>query len=315
MGILSQAERDRLASLIQEGKPLPVKYRSALFSGDDAEYVEATKDYRLVYKGKMPKEAVLRTTPAAPLQHIRSFNADNPFDEEWRNMLIFGDNLLALKAIYNDQHGPDRYRTKNRIKLIYIDPPFATRQDFMKDREKAYRDKVIGAQFLEFLRRRLIIMREILADDGVVYVHLDTKKGHYGKAILDEVFGEENFLNEIVWRRSTSHSDAQKYGQVHDLIYFYGKGTLYHWETPFRGYTKAYVDRYFRFRDPDGRRYWKEDATGAGAGPARRFGDRTIEPPAGRHWRWTQDKIDEHWKNDRFVLTASGKPEFKRYLD
>jgi len=85
---LSKAEKERVIALIEEEKPLPLKYRSALFAGDDTEYVEATKDYRLVYKGKVPKEAVLRTTPAAPLQQIRSFNADNPFEDGWRNMPI-----------------------------------------------------------------------------------------------------------------------------------------------------------------------------------------------------------------------------------
>lgn len=93
---------------------------------------------------------------------------------------------------------PTRLGTRGKIKLIYIDPPFATRQDFMKDKEKAYRDKVVGAQFIEFLRRRLILLRELLADDGSIYVHLDWKKGHYLKAAMDEVFGEENFVTEIV---------------------------------------------------------------------------------------------------------------------
>src|SRR3989339_658653 len=118
------------------------------------------------------------------------------FPDSWRNMLIFGDNLLALKTLYEDQRGPNKYGTKNKIKLIYIDPPFATKQDFMKDREKAYRDKIIGAQFIEFLRKRLLLLREVLADDGSIYVHLDYKKGHYIKNVLDEIFGEYNFLCE-----------------------------------------------------------------------------------------------------------------------
>ena len=78
----------------------------------------------------------------------------------------------------------------------------------MKDKEKDYRDKVLGAQFIEFLRRRLILLREVLAADGSIYVHLDTKKSHYLKALLDEVFGEENFRNEIIWKRTSARSDA-----------------------------------------------------------------------------------------------------------
>ena len=101
-----------------------------------------------------------------PLQLIRAFNMDNPFENDWRNILIFGHNLLAFKTLYEDYLGENKYKTKNKIKFIYIDPPFATKQDFMKDRGKAYRDKIIGAQFIEFLRKRLILMREILADAG-----------------------------------------------------------------------------------------------------------------------------------------------------
>lgn len=153
---------------------MPVIYKRKLFDSGDAEYIEATKVYKLAYKGKARKESIIAQTPAAPFQKIRSFNSENKFQDGWQNMLIFGDNLLALKTIYEDQRGLNIYKTKNRIKLIYIDPPFATKQDFMKDREKAYRDKIIGAQFIEFLRKRLILMREILADDGAIYVHLET---------------------------------------------------------------------------------------------------------------------------------------------
>jgi site-specific DNA-methyltransferase (adenine-specific)/adenine-specific DNA-methyltransferase len=129
-------------------------------------------------------------------------------------MLIFGDNLLALKAIYEDQQGKNIYKTKNKIKLIYIDPPFSTKQDFMKDREKVYRDKIIGTQFIEFLRKRLILLREILAENGSVYVHLDLKKGHYIKTILDEVFGENNFRNEIIWKRTTAGFEYVKHAKI-----------------------------------------------------------------------------------------------------
>ena len=81
---------------------------------------------------------------------MREFCINRPHDDGWRNLLVWGDNLLALRELLADQQGPDRFRTRGRIKLIYIHPPFATRQDFMKDKEKAYRDKVLGAQFIEF---------------------------------------------------------------------------------------------------------------------------------------------------------------------
>jgi hypothetical protein len=166
---LTDSEKKKLIELIEAGKPFPAVYKDRLFLPDDATFVQATKEYRLVYAGKTRREEIIANTPEAPFQLVRTFNSDNPFADGWRNMLIYGDNLLALKELYADQRGPNRYGTKDRIKLIYIDPPFATKQDFMKDREKAYRDKVIGAHFIEFLRRRLILLREVLADDGSIY--------------------------------------------------------------------------------------------------------------------------------------------------
>jgi len=224
MAKLNDKDREKIIKTLAEGKDLPTSFQAKLFDSDEVDYVEATKDYKLVYKGKTPEARVIAETPAAPLQEIREFNTDNKFEDGWSNMLIFGDNLYALKAIYEDQRKDNKLGTKNKIKLIYIDPPFATKQDFMKDKEKAYRDKVIGAEFIEFLRKRLILMREILADDGSIYVHLDWKKGHYIKAIMDEVFGEHNFINEIIWTYSGPSAPGQKqFSRKHDSLYLYSK--------------------------------------------------------------------------------------------
>ncbi len=254
---LTESERERLIKCIQEGKPIPESYRNLLFPADDGEYIEATKDYKLVYKGKTRKEDVLALTPAAPFQEVRSFNSDNPFEDDWRNLLIFGDNLMALKTLYDDQRGPDKYKTRNRIKLIYIDPPFATRQDFMKDREKAYHDKIIGAQFIEFLRKRLILMYEILASDGSIYVHLDWKKSHYIKAILDELFGEYNFKSELVWQRTTntgsSKALANKFSLDTDSIFYYVKRSdNFIFNKQYTNYSQEYLDR-FKYDDHNGK--------------------------------------------------------------
>lgn len=132
---LTEADKRKLVDLIQSGKPLPSIYKSKLFAPDDGSFIQATKEYRLVYEGKDRREDIIATTPEAPFQLVRQFNEDNPFPDAWQNMLIYGDNLLALKELYANQRGPNRYGTRDRIKLIYIDPPFATKQDFMKDRE------------------------------------------------------------------------------------------------------------------------------------------------------------------------------------
>jgi len=224
---LNDYDKQKIVALLQEGKSLPKIYMTKLFPVEDREYVELTKIYQLVYQGKKRKEDVIAETLSAPLQEARSFNTDHPFPDGWRNMLIFGDNLMALKALYEDQRGPNKYGTRNKIKLVYIDPPFATKQDFMKDREKAYRDKIIGAQFIEFLRKRLIFLREVLADDGYIFVHADYKKVHYIKAVMDEIFDETNFRNEIILPRPFIKNLQQQFDNIssfnvrHDTLLFY----------------------------------------------------------------------------------------------
>lgn len=253
---LTKQEKKKIIELIEAGKSLPAFYKSKLFDLDNTEFIEATKDYKLVYKGKARKEDIIARTPVAPFQKIRSFNSDNPFEDGWRNMLIFGDNLLALKTLYEDQRGENKYKTKNKIKLIYIDPPFSTKQDYMKDREKAYRDKIIGAQFIEFLRKRLILLQAILADNGSIYVHLDSKKGHYVKAIADEVFGEHNFLCQVIWKRIQSgrKAKATKWHSVDDFMLLYRKNEHF-FKPQYKGYSKKYIAR-FTEEDENGKFFW-----------------------------------------------------------
>lgn len=266
---LSEKDKQKLIELIQQGKSIPSYYKSKLFDSGDSEFVEVTKDYKLIYKGKESKEKIIANTLAAPFQKVRSFNSDNKFDDGWQNMLIFGDNLLALKTLYEDQRGANIYKTKNKIKLIYIDPPFATKQDFMKDREKAYRDKIIGSQFIEFLRKRLILLREILADDGSIYVHLDWKKGHYIKAIMDEIFGEHNFQREIIWDISVLSGYktlTENWIRGHDTLFFYTKNSNFIFNKLSTEHRIEYLRRFDKqdengewyFDGRGGRRYLKD---------------------------------------------------------
>src|ERR1043166_4913796 len=252
---LTDSEREELIRLVSGGGPLPVSWRKRLFPNDDR-VAAVGKEYRLIYEGKLTREEVLAQTPAAPWQLERSFCADRPHTDGWRNLLVWGDNLLALRELLADQQGPNRLGTRGKIMLIYIDPPFATRQDFMKDREKAYRDKVIGAQFIEFLRRRLILLREILADDGSIYVHVDAKKGHYIKAVMDEVFDETAFLCQIVWKRikSGQKAKATKWHSVDDCLLMYEKESHFY-EAQYVGYSKKYVER-FTEEDEEGKYFW-----------------------------------------------------------
>jgi DNA modification methylase len=308
---LTEQEKQRLIQLIEQGKPLPAHYKNLLFAGE-ADYVERTAVYELQYKGKKSEPDILSQTPAAPLQEMRSFNSDNPFEDDWRNLLIFGDNLLALKAIYNDQRGANRYGTKNKIKLVYIDPPFATKQDFMKDREKAYRDKVMGAQFIEFIRERLVLLREILADDGSIYVHLDWKKGHYIKAIMDEVFGEFNFQNEIIWKRTSAHSDSKTYANVHDLILYYSRSEQTKFIPQYIDYTQDYIQYRYKHQDSDGRRYADDNLIGTGLkGGGYEYEWKGIK----KTWRCPLTTMQRYEEENRLYYTKNGVARIKRYLD
>jgi site-specific DNA-methyltransferase (adenine-specific)/adenine-specific DNA-methyltransferase len=191
---------ENLAKFISKGEQVPENllpllldvYQSSAELQNDVNRVLIPREYELTYAGKDRKEEILSTTKAAPLQKVRTFNSGDQFEGDWENKLILGDNLKVLKALADDPE------VKGKIKLIYIDPPFATKKDFMKDAERAYSDKVTGSAFIEFTRSRLILMKELLAPDGAIFVHLDSKKGHYIKIILDELFGEHNFRNEII---------------------------------------------------------------------------------------------------------------------
>jgi len=214
MARLSKKDREFIITALQENNDLPKKYKDLLFDKEDVQ-----KEYELIYAGKVREEDIIADTPAAPLQEIRSFQTSNKFEDDWTNKLIFGDNLMALKSLYED---PD---IKGKVKLIYIDPPFATKKDFSSTKEqKAYQDKIIGAQFVEFLRKRLIFLRELLHANGSIYIHLDEKKSHYAKVICDEIFGEHKFQREIIWRIgwiSGYKSAAKNWIRNHDSIFFY----------------------------------------------------------------------------------------------
>ncbi len=223
---LSKAEIEHLINCLQQGEAIPQDYKYKLFPTEQ-------KEYELVYGGKMRPSDVLANEDgvfAVPLQTEKEFNGDREiWQDGWKNIIAFGDNLQFLKTIYADKDPLIKGKVKGKVKLIYIDPPFATASDFKsKKGQKAYTDKTKGAEFVEFLRKRLIVAREILADDGSIYVHLDWKKSHYIKLVLDEVFGENKFKNEIIWHYyNKMPTGGNILDRQHDNIYHYSK-TKYH---------------------------------------------------------------------------------------
>lgn len=319
MSILTEREKQELIRLVGEGGPLPEKWRARLFPGH-ARAPEYGKEYRLVYDGKLKREEVLAQTPAAPWQLEREFCTERPHADNWHNLLVWGDNLLALRELLADQQGPNRYGTRGKIKLVYIDPPFATRQDFMKDKEKAYHDKVLGAQFIEFLRRRLIVLRELLADDGSIYLHLDTKKSHYVKAVLDEVFGEDNFINEIVWKRINAKGNVQKkWGEVHETVFFYSRNRdRFIWNQVTRRLDPEYVSEMYRYVEPEtGRRYRLSDVTAPASRASRGqvYVWRGYTLSSTRCWVYAKEKMENLHAKGLLVYSPEGYPSIKRYLD
>ncbi len=217
-------EKQFLINLLENNQEIPEDFKYKLFPTKQ-------KEYELAYAGKMRKEDILANEDGVfpvPLQVEKVFNGNEyeSFEEEWKNMIVFGDNLQFLKTIHENKDSLIKDKVKGKVKLIYIDPPFATDENFAttNSEAKAYQDKRKSSEFVEFLRKRLILAKEILADDGSIFVHLDPKKGHYIKLILDEVFGERNFLNEIVWHFRSYQGQVKNYfPRKHNIIYWYRK--------------------------------------------------------------------------------------------
>ena len=216
--MINEYERDYLIELLKRGDSIPEDFKGKLFP-------VRNQEYELSYAGKMRREDILANEDGSfpvPLQLEKVFNSSS--SDEWKNMLVFGDNLQFLKTIYQDKDPLICGKVKKQIKLIYIDPPFATSDDFQsKDGAKAYSDKKKGAEFIEYLRKRLILAKEILAPDGSIYVHLDAKMGHYIKVLMDEIFSDFDFA-EIVWVCGLMGS-GDFFPKAHETIYCYKSKT------------------------------------------------------------------------------------------
>lgn len=217
---INKQDIEFLINCLKNGKEIPEVYKYALFPTKQ-------KEYELVYAGKMRKEDVLADTEEAkpvPLQIEKIFNGKKYplYSKDWHNLLVFGDNLQILKTFNENKDPLVKNKIKSKVKLIYIDPPFATEKEFQTGTGvKAYADKARGADFVEFLRRRLIVAKELLADDGSIFVHLDYRKGHYLKVLMDEIFGERNFRNQIVWCYSGPSQANRYFPRKYDYILFY----------------------------------------------------------------------------------------------
>lgn len=272
--------------------------------------------------------------------------------DAWKNQLFFGDNLDILRSgripvasvdlIYLDPPFNSNasynilFAEKGGEKSAAQITAFEDTWHWGDEAAASYDDVVRGdrpklADLLQALRAflgqndmmayltmmavRLTELHRVLKPTGSLYLHCDPTASHYIKLLLDAIFGPKHFLNEIIWERFNFHSDAKRWGRLHDVIFCYAKQiseVVYFVQR--RSYEKKYIKSHFK-ENEDGRLYCLDNATAQGQGPARIFFGKTLEPPNGTHWRWSQEKIDKLIAEDRIVMTKAGRPRIKRYLD
>ncbi|MDX2212949.1 MAG: DNA methyltransferase [Oculatellaceae cyanobacterium bins.114] len=267
---------------------------------------------------------------AAATGQLELFEQQNPKQDDFRNRLIWGDNKLVMASLLQE--------FKGKVDLIYIDPPFDVGADFsmsvaIGDEQEAiekeqstlemvaYRD-IWGKgtdSFLQMIYERLVLARELLTDKGLIFVHIGWFVSHQVKAIIDDVFGNSQFLNQIIWKRQTAHSDvgqgSQHLGRIHDVIFLYSKSENFTWNMQYQPYSEEYINSFYKHIEPEtGRRYRLSDTTGPGG--ASKGNPRYEFLGVTRYWRFKQERMEELYKQGRIVQTKPGTvPQQKRYLD
>lgn len=302
---------EELIRLLQQGEEISPEWARILFPPEK-------REYELVYYGKEREEDIIANALAVPLQPVRTFGKNSGY---WHNMLIFGDNFQVMKTLLELKREGKLCNADGTpgVRLIYIDPPFASRQEFRGTQDqKAYQDKVSGAAFIEFIRKRIVLIRDLLSDDGAIYIHLDWRKCHYIKVIIDELFGEMNFQNEIIWQRLSARSDSHTFNHIHDVIYFYSKSSQFKFNIQYSEYSKEYIKKFYRYRDKDDRLFSLGDLTARGL----RNGEsgkpwRGVDPSRlGNHWKVKISTLEELDKLGKIYWPPKGNvPRLKQYLE
>lgn len=266
----------------------------------------------LNYQGKKDENDILRFVSGAKTIKLGK-----------RPTFISGDNFIVMSSLLASGYD-------SSIDLIYIDPPFNTNQVFNVDDRRvstisrngsivAYSDDLKPYEYLEFIRERLILMRELLSEKGSIYLHIDCKMGHYVKMIMDEVFGAENFLNDIARIKSNPKNFKRSaYGNQRDMVLFYAKNkgnNIFNNIT--QGLTEKEIESRFKKIDKDGRRYNTVPAHAPGETTTGETGGywRDMLPPKGRHWRTSPKELDKLDKAGLIEWSKNGVPRIKKYAD
>jgi adenine-specific DNA-methyltransferase len=272
--------------------------------------------YRLNYPGRDDGFA-WRSLPVKAMRRWATYPGGRKsflVSRGWTNRLIFGDNLDILRALAEEAG------VAGKVRLIYIDPPFATGTDFHHGRGSrlAYSDKRIGPDYLEFLRARLTLLREMLADDGSFYIHIDTKVGHYVKVLLDEIFGQERFVNDIARVKCNPKNFSRNaFGNIRDTVLFYTKTKRYLWNEAREEMGEEDIKRLFPRRGKEERRYTTTPLHAPGAtknGPTGQAW-RGLLPPKGRHWRYPPSELEKLHRAGLIEWSRHGVPRKKIYAE
>lgn len=245
-------------------------------------------------------------------------------DIKEKNLLMFGNNFEIMQCLLWD------WNFASKIDMVYTDPPFATNNIFKIGEERAntisssnsdaeaYCDLLKGAEFLEFLRERIILVRELMSEKASIYLHIDCKIGHYVKLIMDEIFGADNFRGDITRIKCNPKNFSRKgYGNIKDLILFYSKTDNFTWNEPKEHLTENDVERLFKKIDEKGKRYTTIPLHAPGEtvnGPTGQSW-RGISPPQGRHWRSSPEILEQLDKEGLIEWSPNGVPRKKIYAD
>jgi adenine-specific DNA-methyltransferase len=227
-----------------------------------------------------------------------------------------------------------------QVDLVYIDPPFASGADYAKkvyvrrnpkvaeaiaqaeteldvEELKAFEEKMYGdvwdkERYLNWMYENLMAIKSVMSDEASIYVHLDYHIGHYVKIMLDEIFGEDNFRNEIIWKRSTAHNDSTGFANLHDCIFYYSKSSELYFDTPLVPYSQEYIDHYYNKVDGNGRRYLDRDLSAKGL---KGSGYSYSWKGKDGYWRCPYTTMERLEKENRLYYTANGTPRYKQFLD
>lgn len=263
-----------------------------------------TTGFRLEYDGKKSVNEILTAPPSEYAEHVNY--------KSGQNRLYHDDNLKVLASLNTDPS------IAGKIKLVYIDPPFATAAAFeSRQQNHAYNDHLVGPAFVEALRERLIFIHQLLADDGALYLHLDERMIFHFRVVLDEIFGAKNFKNCITRKKCNPKNYTRKtFGNIADYILFYTKSDNYIWNRPIEPWNDAKADKEYQCTETDGRRYKKVPIHAPGV----RNGEtgkpwRGKMPPPGKHWQYTPTTLEEMDARGEIYWSSTGNPRRKVYLE